>query len=195
VFDLSVVIITHNNQRLLLDCLKSVYSSSPALSLQVVVVFNRCGDDSQAHVQKLFPQVLTIDNPHNEGFSRANNHGLKRATGEYVMLLNDDTLVYPLALTHLIDFCKNQPLAGAVGPKLLNPDGSLQVAGSKLAGSIYKTKSLEKYNTRILWKCGPLVIVKILHRYDFFVRYFTYLAQRMILIDLRFTTHIDTNMI
>lgn len=139
-FDLSIVIITHNNQRLLLDCLKSLYSSSPSLSLQVIVVFNRCGDESRPKVQQLFPKVQIIDNPHNEGFSRANNHGLKLATGEFVMLLNDDTLVSPNALKILVDFLKQNPKVGAVGPKLLNPDGSLQVAGSKLAGSIYKTK-------------------------------------------------------
>ena len=139
-FDVSVVIITHNNQRLLLDCLKSLYSSSPALSLQVIVVLNRCSDESQHKVQSLFPRVQVIDNPHNEGFSRANNHGLKLATGEFVMLLNDDTLVSPNALAHLVDYLKQNPKVGAVGPKLLNSDGSLQVAGSKLSGSIYKTK-------------------------------------------------------
>jgi GT2 family glycosyltransferase len=131
--DISIVIITHNNLRLLLPCLDSLKASfvSSALKWEVVLVENACSDETEQIVKNKYPWVRTFVNPLNEGFSRANNHGIKMTSGNYVALLNDDTLVMPEVFEKMARFFETSPKIGAVGPKLLNPDMSLQTAGAK----------------------------------------------------------------
>jgi len=131
--DISIVIITHNNLRLLLPCLDSLKASftDSKFSYEVIVVQNACSDETEQILKNKYPWVKTFINPLNEGFSRANNHGIKMTTGDYVVLLNDDTLVMPEVFQKMARFFETNPKIGAVGPKLLNPDMSLQTAGAK----------------------------------------------------------------
>jgi GT2 family glycosyltransferase len=89
-------------------------------------VDNASQDGSVAMVEEKFPEVHLIANTENLGFSRANNLALKKARGKYLLLLNSDTEVLPSALQHLIEALQATPTAGAAGPQMLNPDGSLQ---------------------------------------------------------------------
>jgi GT2 family glycosyltransferase len=79
-------------------------------------------------VRENFPQVHLVENRENVGFARANNQALQRCTGKYILLLNPDTLVESGALQSMVDFLDNHHEVGAVGPKILNPDGSLQIS-------------------------------------------------------------------
>jgi GT2 family glycosyltransferase len=79
-------------------------------------------------LQKKFPQVNIIQNDHNVGLGRASNQGIDATNGNYVLLLNNDTLVNGSSLDALVEFLDTHPDAGAVGGRLLNPDGSFQAA-------------------------------------------------------------------
>lgn len=124
--DLSVVIVCWNNKRYLEPCLRSLYGAGLHHSFEVVVVDNGSTDGTQAMLRENFPQVCLIQNDRNVGLSAASNRGIKDSHGRNVLLLNDDTLVNQASLDAMIEFVDSHPDAGAVGGKLLNPDGSFQ---------------------------------------------------------------------
>lgn len=135
---LDIVILNYNRGDLLRSCLRSVFASQTNHTLGVWVVDNASSDDSVAIVRAEFPEARLIVNEHNTGFSAGNNLALRKimaanaesgaAHNRYVMLLNNDTVVEPDALDLLIDYLEDQPSVGAVGPKLLLLDGSLDLA-------------------------------------------------------------------
>jgi N-acetylglucosaminyl-diphospho-decaprenol L-rhamnosyltransferase len=96
---------------------------------EVFVVDNASTDDSAAAVRTQFPEVRLIASEINRGFAGANNLALPLCRGRYVMLLNPDTEVASDALAALVEFMDLHPEVGAVGPRLLNPDGTLQPSG------------------------------------------------------------------
>lgn len=123
---LSVIILSYNTQKLLKNCLKSLFKSTKGISFETIVVDNHSQDDSVKMVKKEFPQVKLIVNRQNLGFSRGNNQGIRKAKGKYLLLLNSDTLVPSQSLLKMIDFLEKNPQVAALGPKLLNADGSDQ---------------------------------------------------------------------
>lgn len=124
--DLSVVILNWNTSALLQECLRSLFASPLPFTLDVIVVDNASTDDSVEAVRHHWPQVRVIANTHNLGYARGNNLGLAASQGRYALLLNSDTRVSSSALAELITFMDAHPQAGAVGPRLLQPDGSPQ---------------------------------------------------------------------
>lgn len=137
--DLSIVIVNYNTSQLLRDCLNSIYNNVGNISFEVFVVDNASPDDSTHMVATEFPQAKLIASPVNGGFAYANNLGLK-ATGfaadgmpnasapRYALLLNPDTLLPPTTLASMLQFMDTHPDIGAAGPKLVRPDGSLDLA-------------------------------------------------------------------
>ncbi len=126
--DLSVIVINLNGKRLLRDCLESLRQSAPRHRLDVIVVDNGSADGSPEMVRAEFPEARLIVNATNQGFTRANNQGIRIATGRYLLLLNNDTRVLPAAFSDALDFLDRNPEIGAAGLKLLNEDGSLQLS-------------------------------------------------------------------
>ncbi len=139
--DLGIVIVNYNTKDLLLACLDSIYQSKGALSFHVIVVDNRSSDGSAEAVRAAFPQAEVIESPYNGGYAYANNLALRRFgfwdqpgreprpdAPRYVLLLNPDTLLPPDALARMVAFLDAHPQAGAAGPKLVRPDGSLDRA-------------------------------------------------------------------
>lgn len=126
--DLLVVIVNYNARELLRECLLSLFQSQGNLSFGVVVVDNASSDGSQAMLRSEFPQVQLIVASQNLGYSRANNLGLKHQKAQYYLLLNPDTVLPSPALQGMLDFMQGHPAAGIAGPKLLLPDGSLDLA-------------------------------------------------------------------
>jgi GT2 family glycosyltransferase len=122
--DLSIVILNWNVRDLLERCLASVRSSR--YSLEVIVVDNASSDDSVAMVRDKYPRVTVIANEANRGFTGGNNQGIAAAQGRYVLVLNPDTEIVGEALDRLVEYLEAEPLVGAVGPMLLNPDRSIQ---------------------------------------------------------------------
>jgi len=94
--------------------------------MEVIVVDNASSDGSVEMVRAEFPQVRLMANEENLGFTRANNQGIAASRGRYVLLLNPDTEVLGDALGAMVDYMDVHPDVGALGPMLLNPDGSVQ---------------------------------------------------------------------
>jgi GT2 family glycosyltransferase len=136
---LSVVIVNFNGARFLQDALDTVLASQLSEPFEVIVVDNQSHDHSKSILDAYTDRVSVLYNDDNKGFSAANNQGVSLAKGEFVFLLNNDTRTDALACGYLIDALKDNPRIGAVGPKLLNADGSLQLPGGILGQRQYKT--------------------------------------------------------
>lgn len=134
--ELSIVIISYNTQRLTRECLESVYANCGELEVEVIVVDNNSADGSQAMIKALYPQVRLIENTSNTGFAAANNQAFAVAQGEYVLLLNSDTLILGDVLTQSVAYMRAHrggpgKGVGAMGCRVLNGDGSLQFTCSR----------------------------------------------------------------
>lgn len=126
--EISIVVASYNTVGFLRACLQSVATATSALNVEIIVVDNNSADGSVAMVQAEFPQVCVLCNEANEGFSRANNRALQRARGEFVLLLNPDTLLPAGTLDHLLAVLRASPQVGVAGCRIVRPDGSLDEA-------------------------------------------------------------------
>jgi len=133
VIDLSVVIVNWNVRDLLRRCLDSIFAVG-LVGLEVIVVDNASSDGSPDMLSDEFPQVVRIANAENRGFPAANNQGLALARGRFVMTLNPDTEIVADALARMIVYLDGHPQVGALGPQLLNPDGSIQASRRRFPG-------------------------------------------------------------
>jgi GT2 family glycosyltransferase len=124
--DLSVVIVAWNAKHYLELCLDSLEAAPPRRSLEVVVVDNASSDGTAEMVAARFPSVKLIQSAENLGFSRGNNLGIRHCQGRYIALVNPDVQVLPGCLDALADFLDENPRVGNVGPRVLNPDMTLQ---------------------------------------------------------------------
>ena len=123
---LSIMVVNWNTRDLLENCLRSIYEDPDSIDWEVVVVDNNSDDESLEMVGRDFPQVVQVANRENMGFVQGNYLALENARGRYLLLLNTDTEVEQGALGQLVGFLEANAQVGAVGPKLLNRDGSLQ---------------------------------------------------------------------
>lgn len=123
---LSICIVSWNTKDLLGQCLRSVCADMEGIDAEIIVVDNASCDGSADMVEREFSNAMVIRNVDNLGFAAANNVGFRHSEGKYFLLLNSDTIVLPGAFKTLVDSIDASPEVGAVAPKLLNPDGSLQ---------------------------------------------------------------------
>ncbi len=121
---LSVVILNYNVRYFLELCLKSVQAAITNIDAEVIVVDNHSKDNSCGMVKTLFPDVKLIENDNNLGFSKGNNIGVAHANGEYLCILNPDTVVQEDTFEKLLDFSKSKPDLGAVGCRLIDGTGA-----------------------------------------------------------------------
>lgn len=122
---ISVIIVSYNTRGITLKCLGALPGET-RFSLEVIVVDNASTDGTAEAIAVNFPNVRLLRNQQNTGFSAANNQGMRVAQGGYFLLLNSDAFVQPGAIGKLLYFLEKNPRAGAVGPQLLNADGTLQ---------------------------------------------------------------------
>lgn len=134
--ELSIIIVNWNGGELLTRCVETIISSEPRLTYEVVIVDNASSDDSLAELEKseagvrllATRQLRIFRNDDNKGFGAANNQAFELTDAPYVFLLNLDTEVQPGTIDTLMRTILSDPQIGACGPKLLNPDGSLQIS-------------------------------------------------------------------
>ncbi len=126
--EISVIIVNYNVKHFLLQCLRSVEHALKELSGEIIVVDNDSNDDSVAYLQPLFPSVKFIGLRKNVGFGRANNIALDGASGEFVLFLNPDTLIEEHTFSTLLAYMREHSEVGECWCKVLNPDGTLQLA-------------------------------------------------------------------
>ena len=138
----SVIVVNWNTRDYLAECLASIVADGGVVlagkdaaavqpgqvSAEVIVVDNASDDGSVAMIAAQFPQVRLLANDRNLGFAAANNQAIAQARGRVLFLLNPDAYIRPGALQALVRFLERRPQAAAVGPNVLNPDGSWQAA-------------------------------------------------------------------
>lgn len=121
---LSVIIVNYNVQHFLEQCLHSVRKAAKNISAEIFVVDNNSVDGSIAMLKAKFPEVHLIENKKNTGFSYANNQAIKISTGEYVLLLNPDTVVEEDTFEKVIAFMDAHQDAGGLGVKMVDGKGN-----------------------------------------------------------------------
>jgi GT2 family glycosyltransferase len=122
---LSICILTLNARDFLRACLHSIQEHT-TLDHEIIVVDNGSSDGTSDMLQTEFPTVRLIQNQENLGYTYPNNQAMQLAKGRFIALLNPDTLVHSGAFEQLCAFLESHPDVGIVGPKVLNPDGTLQ---------------------------------------------------------------------
>lgn len=121
---LSVVIVNYNVKFFLEQCLLSVRAATDGMEAEVFVVDNCSTDSSVGYLKGKFPDVRFVENETNPGFAVANNQAIRLSTGEYVLLLNPDTVVGEETIRTLCFFMDEHPSAGAAGVKMIDGHGS-----------------------------------------------------------------------
>ena len=155
---LSVVILNYNVRYFLELCLKSVEAAISNLEAEIIVVDNNSSDDSCDMVKSLFPNVALIENKVNHGFSKGNNQGVAKAKGEFICILNPDTIVAEDAFESLIRFAEKAENVGIIGCRLIDGGGLFlpeskrniptpKVALSKLLGfpKLYYANQIDEF--------------------------------------------------
>ncbi|MCK5739343.1 glycosyltransferase [bacterium] len=125
---LSIIIVSYNVKYFLEQALTSVQKAITDLSAEVFVVDNASQDDSITMVRDQFPAVHLVANTTNQGFGAANNQAVAEAKGDFIVFLNPDTIVQEDTFSTMLRFFETRPDAGMAGCKILNPDGTLQLA-------------------------------------------------------------------
>jgi len=157
--ELSVIIVNFNAGEYLRKCLNSVITAAEKIDHEVFVVDNNSSDGSVEMIGNEFPSVKLIPNKINSGFSAANNQAIRQSTGQFVLILNPDTIVESDTFSKCIEFMNNHPDAGAIGINMSDGEGnylpeskrafpSLSAAFFKISGWAYlfpKSKLLNRY--------------------------------------------------
>lgn len=169
--DVSIAILSWNAKGYLRRCLASLFRQddpdvrkawekagrpltgavAEAVSWEVIVVDQQSLDGSPEMVEAEFPEARLVRQAPNLGFAGGNNVAYRHASGRYFLLLNSDTVVAPGWLTELIRYADAHPRAGLIGPKLLNPDGTLQYSCRRfptLAAGIFRHTPLERFEPK-----------------------------------------------
>lgn len=121
---LSVVILNYNVRNFLELCIKSVQDALHGIDSEIIVIDNNSPDDSCDMVKRLFPNVTLLENKENVGFSKANNQAVAIAKGDYVCILNPDTVVANDTFFKLLSFVSSKSKLGIVGCKLIDGSGT-----------------------------------------------------------------------
>jgi GT2 family glycosyltransferase len=123
---ITIIIVTWNSERYIRNCLDSIIQNAGELHPEIILVDNNSTDQTVKAVEELYPQVNLFLNKDNLGYAQANNQGMENSQGEYILLLNPDTEVIENSLFLMIQFMEENPQTGALGPRLINPGGTVQ---------------------------------------------------------------------
>jgi O-antigen biosynthesis protein len=126
--ELSIIIVNYNVKEFLQNLVHSLQKAVSNVNHEIIVVDNASDDGSVEFIREKFPQIKLIANQANLGFSKANNIALRVAQGKFLLLINPDTIISEDTISKMIEFFDGHHNAGLVGCKILNPDGSLQLA-------------------------------------------------------------------
>lgn len=125
---LSVIIVNYNAGEFLKACVESIYKETKDLPFDIWVVDNNSFDNSIRAIKNCFPDVHVIENTRNVGFAKANNIAISKTNADYILMLNPDTLIKENAIGKTVKFMEENPKIGIAGCKVLNEDGTLQLA-------------------------------------------------------------------
>lgn len=129
--ELSISVVNTSNWLYLQPCLESIIKNVKSVNYEILVVDNVSTDGSAAKIKQQFPHVVLSENTVRYGFAKNNNINIRKAKGEFIMLLNDDTLVLPDTIHKALQVFSLDPTIGVVGCKMISPDGTIQIASSR----------------------------------------------------------------
>ncbi len=135
---ISVVIVSYNTRDILRNCLQALFEYSGGVEMEVFVVDNNSHDGSADMVKNDFPSVLLIANNQNLGFAAANNQAFPLAKGNYIILLNPDAYIRPLAIQNSVKFMDVTPKCGLCGGKIISPAGLLEPSARRFPSALSK---------------------------------------------------------
>jgi len=145
--DISIVIVNYKSKDLTLNCIKSIKESDwPGLDYEIIVIDNYSADLASGDL-KPFGDIKFVMNGQNMGYGAANNQGIARAQGKYIVIMNPDTAASKDVFIKLFDFMENNPKVGVVGPKQFNLDKTVQQTffrWPKLLTPLYRRTPLGK---------------------------------------------------
>ena len=147
---LSIVIITYNALAFLKPCLESLRDSLGSGDTELILTDNGSTDETLSYVKTAFPQVKIIELNKNRGVAYARNRAIKRVAGEYVLLLDSDTIANSSAIAGMVDYMDNNPRAGICGCRLVSQEGRVQDSFKKFPAIGYKANNL------LISLCGKL---------------------------------------
>lgn len=144
--DVSIIILNYKQKGLVKQCVKGIVMAQPDLDYEIIVVDNNSADGTLEMVKNLYkeekdsasqqtlpirkplkiPVIKTIQTGHNGGFGFGHNVAIKQAEGKYILAINPDVAIVPQSLEKMFDFMESNPDVGVIGPRLINPDGSVQ---------------------------------------------------------------------
>ena len=121
--DVSIIIVNYHSAQMVIECVESIHKRTSGITYEIIVVDNNSGDNSVTHLKNVLGDKITLVlADENLGFGKANNLGAEYAKGEYLFLLNPDTLLVNNAIKILHDFMKSNHHTGVVGGNLFSPD-------------------------------------------------------------------------
>lgn len=123
---LSVIIINYKTPSLLKQCVKSIKKNTPSCDYNIIVVDNNSEDGSAEMIEDDFADVVLIANKENLGFPRAVNQAIRKSKSKYILLLNPDITVLKGSLDTMMKYMDEHESIAVLGPKLINPNGSIQ---------------------------------------------------------------------
>ena len=132
----TIILVNYNTCLFLRQCLSALHQFVDLDRNEIVVVDHASQDYSADMVSQEFPSVTLISNSRNVGFATANNQAMRITEGEYVLVLNPDTIVPPDLVSGLVQFMYHHPRTGAVGPRLVSIDGTLQTSCRRFPTSL-----------------------------------------------------------
>ncbi len=130
---LSIILLCWNDRKVIAECLRSIFANTHSTDFEVIVSDNGSTDGSVELIRSSYPTVHVIENGRNLRFAKANNVGIRASLGEYVLILNPDTVIHDGTLDKMVSAADQHPEAGAFGCRVLNSDLSYQVSARPFA--------------------------------------------------------------
>jgi N-acetylglucosaminyl-diphospho-decaprenol L-rhamnosyltransferase len=137
--ELTVIIVSYNTRDLTLNCVRSLYERTRGIELEVIVIDNASADGSACAIAEAYPMARLHASAENLGFAKANNIAASSAKGEYLLLLNPDTVILDGSIQRLLSFARTHSDAGIFGGRTLYPDGSLNPTSCWSAPTLWST--------------------------------------------------------
>tara|TARA_Y100001970_G_scaffold109518_1_gene136823 strand:+ start:42421 stop:43377 length:957 start_codon:yes stop_codon:yes gene_type:complete len=167
--ELSISIVNTSNWKYLSPCLNSIYDNISAMNFEILVVDNHSDDGSKKKIRESFPNVILSCNERRFGFAKNNNINLKKSSGDFILLLNDDTLLIDDTLELAINFMKKNTDVGILGCRMIDPDGKVQKSSARRFDTLLSTFIAESgisnifrsYSTSIIEHSGENIISEI----------------------------------
>ena len=122
----SIIIINYNTYQLTYNCIQSIYDKCHGLDYEIILVDNSSNECNPDVFLEKFPNIVLVKSRENAGFSKGNNLGIEKAIGQYILLLNSDTVLVNDAVSICYEYLHSHATVGVVTTKLIFPDGRIQ---------------------------------------------------------------------